>query len=57
MRRLLDTNAALYLLDGRLAMPLEAGPYYVSVVSEMELLSYPDLTETPKVRYAHSWQV
>ena len=44
MRRLLDTNAVLYFMGGRLAAPLEVGPYYVSVISEMELLSYPDLT-------------
>ena len=45
MRFLLDTNAILYLLGGRLAMPLEVGQYYVSVISEMELLSYPNLKE------------
>jgi predicted nucleic acid-binding protein len=41
---LLDTNAVLYLLGGRLAESLEVGHYYVSVISEMELLSYPKLT-------------
>ncbi len=41
MRALLDTNAALYLLGGRLADPLEPGEYFVSVISEIELLSYP----------------
>ena len=44
MKRLLDTNTVLYLLGGRLASPLEVGQYYVSVISEMELLSYPNLT-------------
>lgn len=44
MRALLDTNAVLYLLGGRVDVPLEAGEYYVSVISEMELLSYPGLT-------------
>jgi len=44
VRRLLDTNAVLYLLGGRLAESLEIGHYYVSVISEMELLSYPKLT-------------
>jgi len=44
VRRLLDTNAVLYLLGGRLAESLEVGQYYVSVISEMELLSYPKLT-------------
>jgi predicted nucleic acid-binding protein len=41
---LLDTNAVLYLLGGRLAASLPIGHYHVSVISEMELLSYPKLT-------------
>jgi predicted nucleic acid-binding protein len=41
---LLDTNVALYLLGGRLAQPLPKGSYGVSVVTEMELLSWPSLT-------------
>jgi len=41
---LLDTNVVLYLLGGRLASPLEPGSYYTSVISEMELLSYSNLT-------------
>jgi predicted nucleic acid-binding protein len=45
VKRLLDTNVVLYLLGGRLAAPLEVGQYYVSVISEMELLSYPNLAE------------
>ncbi|MDB9524574.1 type II toxin-antitoxin system VapC family toxin [Oscillatoria sp. CS-180] len=40
----LDTNIVLYLLGGRLAGPLPAGTYAVSVITEMELLSYPSLT-------------
>lgn len=44
MRRLLDTNVVLYLLGGQLANPLEIGQYFVSVISEMELLSYQNLT-------------
>jgi len=44
VRRLLDTNAVLYLLGGRLAESLEVGSYFVSVISEMELLSYPRLS-------------
>jgi predicted nucleic acid-binding protein len=41
---LLDTNVALYLLKGRLVNPLPPGQYSVSLITEMELLSYPDLT-------------
>lgn len=41
----LDTNVALYLLGGRLAAPLPSGVYFVSVISEIELLSYPSLDQ------------
>ncbi len=52
MTGLLDTNAALYLLGGRLTQPLPAGDYGVSVITEMELLAWPSLTcdEEMKVR-------
>jgi predicted nucleic acid-binding protein len=43
-RFVLDTNAVLYLLGGRLAQPLPDGHYCLSVISELELLAYPDLT-------------
>jgi hypothetical protein len=43
-RFVIDTNAALYLLGGRLAQPLPDGRYWLSVISELELLAYPDLT-------------
>lgn len=41
MRRVLDTNAILYFLGGKLAEPLPPGEYVISVITEMELLSYP----------------
>lgn len=40
----LDTNVVLYFLAGRLAQALPPAEYYVSVITEMELLSYPLLT-------------
>ena len=40
---LFDTNIALYYLGGRLIDPLPIGIYYISIISEMELLSYPHL--------------
>jgi hypothetical protein len=43
LKRVLDTNAILYLLGGKLARPLTPALYFVSVISEMELLSYPSL--------------
>lgn len=36
----------LYLLGGRLARPRPGGDYAVSVITEMELLSFPNLTPT-----------
>lgn len=44
MNIVLDTNAVLYFLGGRLAEPLPQANYYVSVITEIELLSYPLLT-------------
>jgi predicted nucleic acid-binding protein len=45
MTGLLDTNVALYLLGGRMASPLPVGSYGISVITEMELLAWPSLTE------------
>lgn len=41
---LLDTNIVLYFLGGRLVNPLPSGQYFISVISEIELLSYPSLS-------------
>jgi hypothetical protein len=38
LKKVLDTNAILYLLGGKLAQALPAGEYFISVVSEIELL-------------------
>jgi hypothetical protein len=40
----LDTNAVLYMLAGRLARSLPPDAYAVSVISEIELLSFPSLS-------------
>lgn len=45
MKKVLDTNAILYLLGGKLTKPLPPAQYFISVISEMELLSYPSLDE------------
>ena len=50
MTGLLDTNVSLYLLGGRLAVPLPEGEYGVSVITEMELLSWPSLTPVEETR-------
>ena len=42
---LLDTNAVIYLQSGRLAAPLEPGEYGISVITEIELLSFPGLSQ------------
>ncbi len=44
VRRVLDTNVALYLLSGKLAEPLGSAEYFTSVITELELLSYPNIT-------------
>lgn len=41
----LDTNLALYHLGGRLTAPLPSGLYHASIITEMELLSYPNLSK------------
>ncbi len=44
MRALLDTNAVIYLQKGMLAKPLPRGCYFISVITEMELLSFHGLS-------------
>lgn len=39
----LDTNVVLYLLGNRLATSLPSGQFLVSIITEIELLSYPNL--------------
>lgn len=45
MNWLLDTNIVLYFLGGRLTQPLPDGTYHVSIITEIELLSYPELDD------------
>jgi predicted nucleic acid-binding protein len=42
----LDTNIALYHLGNRLGEPLPSGVYFISIITEMELLAYPSLSES-----------
>jgi hypothetical protein len=42
LKRVLDTNAILYLLGGKLAQPLTPALYFVSVITK--LLRVPGLT-------------
>ena len=44
MNYLLDTNAVIYLHKGLLAKPLPVGRHFISVITEIELLSFPTLT-------------
>ncbi|MGB7511879.1 MAG: type II toxin-antitoxin system VapC family toxin [Pelodictyon phaeoclathratiforme] len=44
-RYLLDTNAIIYLLNGHLATPLPKGQYSVSIITEIELLSFHALSD------------
>jgi hypothetical protein len=43
MKYLLDTNALIYLQGGKLAHDLPVGSYAYSVISEIELLSWPQM--------------
>jgi len=43
MNFLLDTNTIIYLINNRLAMALPSGRYGVSIITEIELLSFPEL--------------
>ena len=43
-RYLLDTNAIIYLVNGRLASPLPEGKYSISIITEIELLSFGGLS-------------
>ncbi len=47
--RVLDTNVVLYLLRGDLMEALGPADYYVSVITEMELLSFPGLDPAGQV--------
>ncbi len=42
--RVLDTNVVLYHLGGKLSRPLSGAQGSVSIVTQLELLSYPDIT-------------
>lgn len=47
---LLDTNVVIYLVNGRLASPLPEGRYSISVITEIELLSFPGLSAEEEKR-------
>ncbi|WP_242045163.1 type II toxin-antitoxin system VapC family toxin [Anabaena catenula] len=40
----------LYFLGGRLVNPLASGQYFVSVITEIELLSYPSLSSVEETQ-------
>ncbi|MBP0012277.1 MAG: type II toxin-antitoxin system VapC family toxin [Roseofilum sp. SBFL] len=46
---LLDTNVVLYYLGNRLRDPLPMGKYLVSVITEIELLSYPTISKSEEL--------
>jgi predicted nucleic acid-binding protein len=46
----LDTNIALYYLGGRLTAALPDGSYHISIITEMELFSYPSLSNAEERR-------
>jgi len=44
LRAVLDSNVALYHVNDSLAEPLPVGEYFVSVITRIEMLSFPKLT-------------
>ena len=50
IRCILDTNVVLYLLGGRLINALPIGTFYISIINEMELLSYSAIADDELVR-------
>ena len=46
MRALFDTNAVIYLRKGLLRQPLPPGEYFISAITELELLSFHGLDDT-----------
>lgn len=45
MKQLLDTNIVLYFLAGKLKNSLADNEYYLSVITQLELLSYPSIDQ------------
>ena len=50
MRHVLDTNSSIYHLTGKLAEPLPSDDVFVSVITEIELLSHPLITPDEESR-------
>lgn len=48
--RVVDTNTGIYHLGGRLIEPLGDEEYSASVITEIELLSYPSLSQMEEER-------
>lgn len=49
MRAVFDTNAVIYLQKGLLRQPLPPGDYFISAITELELLSFHGLDATQQV--------
>lgn len=54
---LLDTNAVIYLVNGRLALPLPEGKYSISIITEIELLSFAGISDEEDGRIRDLLQV
>lgn len=48
VRFLLDTNAVIYIQKGLILDPLPLGHYFASIITEIELLSFPTLEEAQR---------
>lgn len=49
MRAVFDTNAVIYLQKGWLRQPLPLGEYFISAITELELLSFHGLDDAQQV--------
>jgi len=50
VKELLDTNVILYFLAGKLSSPLPDNEYCISVITQLELLSFPLLDAEAEAR-------
>ena len=50
VKQLLDTNIILYFLAGKLSSPLPDNEYCISVITQLELLSFPLLDAEAEAR-------
>lgn len=53
LKFVLDTNAVIYILNGKIVGPAPAGECMASVITEIELLSFPSLDKEAEAGIHH----